>query len=76
MRFDRTIHLGNVISWIVLIIGFAVGYARLEGDVTRSKDDIKEMRPKVINYDRDIEVIKVRLTSIDEKLDQIARSRP
>lgn len=78
MRFDRTVTLGNLVSWLVMIIGCAGFYFNLQGDTRRNTEDITALKQhEVVAYKeinetaKDIAVMKSILVNLNEKINKI-----
>lgn len=44
MKLDDSISKGNVISWLIMLLGFCVGYGYLQATVNQAKIDAKEAK--------------------------------
>jgi hypothetical protein len=41
MQLDKSITVGNIVSWAMILIGLAVGYGKLESATAQNAKDVK-----------------------------------
>lgn len=44
MKLDDSVSKGNIISWLIMLLGFCVGYGYLQATVNQAKTDAKEAK--------------------------------
>lgn len=44
MQLDRTVSIGNIISWVVLVVGLGMGYGKLASSTAQNTKDVSEAR--------------------------------
>jgi flagellin-like hook-associated protein FlgL len=74
MKVNNDINLGNVVSWTLILLGFAVSYTRLQGEATIAKETAKEAVLKAESAEGKLNAINVRLASIDANLSFVTKN--
>lgn len=76
MRVNREISLGNIVSWIAILIGFSVTFTKLQGDTAAAREMAKEAVIKGHMTQQDISQLKVDVAkaaeytkAVNDKLD-------
>jgi hypothetical protein len=65
--------IGIIVSVVVVLLGAAVAYGLLSGDVQHNSQSIEEIRPKVQAHERQIAVLETRQTAILEGVQRIEK---
>jgi hypothetical protein len=56
MQIDRNISWGNIISWIVIIVGLGVGYGNQSAATAQNAKDVKEAKELAASVAADLRV--------------------
>lgn len=44
MQLDKSITIGNIVSWVLILVGLGMGYSRMESATAQNTRDVKEAR--------------------------------
>lgn len=61
MQLDKSITIGNIVSWILILIGLGMGYAKLESATIQNAKDVRaatELAQKVESNQREIDTAR------------------
>lgn len=61
MQLDKSITIGNIVSWALIIFGLATGYAKLESATAQNAKDVRaatELAQKVETNQREIDAAR------------------
>lgn len=59
MTLDKNISIGNIVSWVVIIVGMAIGYSKLDSATSQNAKDVKaatELAERVDRSQRDLDL--------------------
>lgn len=80
MTIEKKISPGDLVSWSLILIGFAVGYASLRATASQALETANEAKVKAEqaleqfhSVDKRLEGIQVTLQNVNTKVDEIRR---
>lgn len=80
VNVENTITRGNIISWGLTIVGFAIGYGYLQATVVQNEKQVEKvtiensaLSDKVYDLRTEIRVVNATVQSMDKKLDEYIR---
>jgi hypothetical protein len=61
MQLDKSITIGNIVSWVLILVGLGMGYAKLESATVQNSKDVRaatELAQKVESSQREIDAVR------------------
>lgn len=68
MGVDKNISIGNIVSWSLIVLGFVVSYARLQGNVEVVQAEALDAKKQVIVAKDQVNELRISLARIEERI--------